>query len=394
MKYKTYIRVISLILAVLSICLCFWSCSKPFTDTEEDSRVSDTAKVTVENYSNTELTFEEMYKKIEPSIVKVLCYDYDGKKLLSQGSGFFIDKNGTFITNAHVVKDCYCVKVQTYFGTVYDVNLMYKYNDTTSDYAICRIKTEYSSIPIEFVQSVEKGDKVYAFGYPNGSYTVAVAEGKIITTDAVKDNVHYYVNSAKIDHGSSGGALINSKGQAIGITTGASSESDYVALRYVDFKDDIKSEFSGGKDPATYFHTVRSYTFAQPTMFLYFDATIVNVNADSDTEIQYEVNVKLKEEYHDAKILLDSHDGTTITIEIATTYDYYEILEDGTSHQTQVKECTAYFNFNSLEELKKGKNVFVTSAVPDSLPQNYYGMKINYDSTFWAIQKGMLTIYN
>ena len=46
-------------------------------------------------------------------MVKVYCYDYDGETLLSQGSGFFINKTGTFITNAHVVEDAYYIKIKT-----------------------------------------------------------------------------------------------------------------------------------------------------------------------------------------------------------------------------------------------------------------------------------------
>ena len=62
------------------------------------------------------LTREEVIAKLAPSAVKVTCYDSDGRTKLTQGSGFFLDENGVFITNAHVVQDCYFIKIQCHDG--------------------------------------------------------------------------------------------------------------------------------------------------------------------------------------------------------------------------------------------------------------------------------------
>lgn len=150
------------------------------------------------------LTQAEVTAKLRSAVVKVICYDYDGKTEISQGSGFFIDNSGTFITNAHVVEDCFFIKVQTSLGVAYDVDVMYKYNGTVSDYAICKAKNCFSSNSVEFTTKAEVGDTVYALGYPNDAFVMSTTSGKITSTDAVDGTKHYYANTAWIDHGSSG----------------------------------------------------------------------------------------------------------------------------------------------------------------------------------------------
>ena len=101
--------------------------------------------ISTESIPMLELTEAEIKKKLSHSLVKVLTYDYDGKTELAQGSGFFINRTGTFITNAHVVENCYYIKIKSYLGTTYDVDCMYAYNYDSSDYAICKAKNCYSS---------------------------------------------------------------------------------------------------------------------------------------------------------------------------------------------------------------------------------------------------------
>jgi S1-C subfamily serine protease len=218
-----------------------------------------------------DLTIEEIEEKLKPSVVKIICYDYDGTTEISQGSGFFIDDKGTFITNAHVIKNCYYMKITTYFGMTYDVDVMYVYNGTNSDYAICRASERQVSQPVEFVESAMRFDKVYALGYPNGTFSINTTEGEIVSREAVEGSKHYYANTATIDHGSSGGVLVDTKGRVLGITTGSFAEGGYVALKYQDFKDDVEKKHTGGKAPGKYFHDFEDYTFDSSTMDKYFD---------------------------------------------------------------------------------------------------------------------------
>ncbi len=398
MKHKLILRLIALL--VLSSCIvsCLISCGKRSDNgTETNDSDSDSIFESSDTSSKVEdlpiLSIDEIAKKLKPSIIKIICYDFDKKTVLSMGSGFFIDKNGTFITNAHVIDGCYYVKVQTYFGTVYDVNVMYTYNDVDSDYAICRLATEYSSQPVEFADFAKSGDKVYALGYTNESSEMSVRSGKILNADAVSGDRNYYTNTATIDHGSSGGALVDAHGRVLGITTGVAADGEYVALKYEDFKKDINKKYSGGKEPARYFHNVRDYKFSQSTMMLYFDC-YANVIIDSDLSIDFEVGAKLKDEFFEEKIVLDPSEKITITVMLETKFDYYEVVGDTTVHQTKVIEDTVYLNFESLEELKMGKAMPVTASIIDSIPENYYGMERSFDTSFWVLQNGSISIYS
>lgn len=393
-KSKANIKAVLLMLVILCILTFFSSCKGKITEkpsyTESNAQ---TETLPAEKTKNPILSRDEIFQKLKLSVVKVLGYDYDGKTLMSQGTGFFIDNNGTFITNAHVVRDCYYIKIRTYFNTVYDVDVMYTYNDSTSDYAICGLEVDYSSIPVEFAESAEEGDIVYALGYPKDAFDMNTTSGKIISADAVDGDKHYYINSAYIDHGSSGGALIDTSGRVLGLTTGSTSGGEFVTLKYSDFKADIENAHSTGKPPYKYFHNVLEYKFFQSTMNVYFDI-IVNVTADSDTSVEYAVTVALKDEYRDMKMVLDTSDISTVTVALETKYNYYAIGSDSTEAREHITTDTMYFNFNSLEELKKGITLSSTSSVLDLISADYYGMDISYVADFWVLQNGSFMMYS
>ena len=398
MKNRAWVKLIAFFLSCIFIFTSFASCRKNFGEDvdfsdstlEESLQQTDTSNDDGEDLKS--LTRDEIFKKLKPSILKVICYDFDGKKILSQGSGFFIDGNGTFITNAHVVENCYRIKVQTYFGTMYDVDVMYKYSAESSDYAICGIEVEYSSLPVEFATSTKVGDTVYAVGYPNDAYVMSNEVGKILTTDAIEGTKHYYVNTAQIDHGSSGGALVDEYGRVLGITTGVATEGAYVALKYDDFKADLDISPNSGKEPARYFHNVKDYTFSQSSMMLYFDI-YVNILDYTDSHLDYSVGVKLKEEYLNSKIDLDTDNTTTITVELKTIYDYDEIVDTNIIHRSKTTVSTVYLTFDSLSELKRGKEMPISSSIDDAKPENYSNMNISYDAQFWVLQTGKISIY-
>ena len=339
------------------------------------------------------LTQTEIITKLSPSVVKVICYDYDGKTEMSQGSGFFIDKQGTFITNAHVVEDCYFIKVKTHLGATYDVDVMCTYNNTYSDYAICKVENYYLSQPVEFTTEADVGDTVYALGYPNDAFIMNTTSGKITNTDAVDGTKHYYANTAWIDHGSSGGILADSKGRVLGITTGIFSDGEYAALKYQDFKFDAEGIHISGREPVEYFHTVKEYDFSSFSMPTYFDI-IVDVISYTDTSVYYRVWVQLKEQYLDDKIVLDSYGSATITIKLETEYDYYEVKSYGTSHQTKTTSDTIYFYFYSADEMKSGKSMSSSSSIFISSMNDYYGMDISYEADFYILQSGTIIIYD
>lgn len=337
------------------------------------------------------LTQAEVTAKLKSAVVKVICYDYDGTTEISQGSGFFIDSNGTFITNAHVVEDCFFIKVKTYLGATYDVDVMYKYNGTVSDYAICKAKNCFSSNAVEFTTEAAVGDTIYALGYPNDAYVMSTTSGKITSTDAVDGTKHYYANTAWIDHGSSGGILADAKGRVLGITTGIFADGEYAALKYQDFKFDAEGIHVGTKAPLEYFHTVDEVWLGSYNMDDYFDI-IVNASATSDTNVQYWVTVQLKDKYKNAKILIDSV-SISVTLKLDTEFNYKEIVSYGTANRTERDTKYLYFRFYNEGDLITGDQQYTYSSIYIGFTKEYYGMDISYDVDFFG-GNGTIIIYD
>ena len=337
------------------------------------------------------LTESEITSKLRPSVVKVTCYDYDGTTEISQGTGFFIDSVGTFITNAHVVEGCYFIKVKTYLGIEHDVDVMYKYNYTTSDYAICNAKNCFSSTPVEFATSADVGDTVYALGYPNDAFLLRTTSGEITSNNTVDGTKNYYANTAWIDHGSSGGILADDKGRVLGITTGIFADGEYAALKYQDFKFDASGFHIGGKAPVEYFHTVDEVWLGSHNLDEYFDI-IVQGTATSDTNVSYLVTVELKDKYKTKKIVIDSF-NISITVKLDTDYSYTEVTSYGTYNRTKTDTNYLYFYFYNNYELSTGDMVTSSSFITLSYSTEYYGMNITYDADFFG-GSGTIIIYD
>ena len=218
---------------------------KHCTVCDEDVDTEAIAKITYTENQTKEL--------LADSIVKIYCYSSDGFTATSQGTGFFIDQNGTFITNAHVVRDAYYVKIELFDGTIHKVDLILAYEFETSDYAILRVNN-LDTKAVSFSSDVGRGDVVYALGYPKDSKNLTAASGEILRP-AVKDGeVKYLESSAALAHGSSGGALVNSDGKVVGITTGQFSNGNFAVVAYRDVKEAITKKYTEGVPPISFFH--------------------------------------------------------------------------------------------------------------------------------------------
>ena len=324
------------------------------------------------------LTQAEVRKKLAKSLVKVCAYDYDGTTLLSQGSGFFINDSGSFITNAHVVEDCYYLKVVHQMAT-YSVKSMSVYNSTL-DYAICTIDSYIKTTPVEFSANAEIGDTVYAFGYPNN--LISFTSGTITSTTAKDGLKDFYESSAFIDNGSSGGILADAKGRVLGITTGQFNNGKYASLKYTEFKNDVLDRYFVTKAPLNYFHTVQEVGLYSFNVDDYFDIYITGT-ATSNTRVSYNVTVAIKDRYARKKILIDSI-SIRITLKLDTEYEYYEVGTYFDSLRRQTDTSYLYFNFYNESNLRSGVWQSASSSIFISSFTDYYGMDISYEVDFFG----------
>ena len=146
-----------------------------------------------------------------------MVYDASGNALRT-GSGFFIDSDGTLVTNYHVVEGGASAKITTMDNQVYDVSGVYDYNETT-DIALLKVNgSGFTSLKVS-TEPVSAGDTIYAIGSPLG-LSNTISSGIISNAARVYEGVTYIQVTAPISSGSSGGALIDSQGRAVGITSG------------------------------------------------------------------------------------------------------------------------------------------------------------------------------
>ena len=143
------------------------------------------------------------------------------------GSGFIIDRNGTILTNYHVVDGAQKIAVTLSDGKNYDAKVIGK--DQKSDIAVIKIDAGRDLPAVTFGDSdrLEVGEWVMAIGNPFGlDHTVTSgivsAKGRHIGTGPY-DN--FIQTDASINPGNSGGPLINLRGEVVGINTAIFSQS-------------------------------------------------------------------------------------------------------------------------------------------------------------------------
>src|SRR4029453_15515082 len=145
--------------------------------------------------------------------------------LRSLGSGFVVDKDGTILTNRHVVEGADKVVVSLTDGKKYDAKVVGQ--DERTDTALLKIEPRQPLTTIALGNSDETdvGEWVMAIGNPFGlggnSVTVGVVsfKGRNLTLGPQGTGVDMIQTDASINPGNSGGPLLNARGEVIGINT-------------------------------------------------------------------------------------------------------------------------------------------------------------------------------
>lgn len=154
-----------------------------------------------------------------------------------QGSGFFINSDGLAISNYHVFqgtnKGAELIKLakdDQYYKVTEVIH-----RDADEDFIIFRVSVSNTNyIPIAKYKP-QVGEKVYAIGSPRGLENT-FSSGEV---SQWRDRNLMQI-SALIDHGSSGGALINEYGEVVGITSGSFADGSQANLNYAWSIDAIK----------------------------------------------------------------------------------------------------------------------------------------------------------
>jgi len=145
------------------------------------------------------------------------------EKVQSLGSGFVIDRQGDILTNDHVVAGASGIRVGFSGGAKYPAKVVGA--DASSDLAVIRISAPPSALhPLAFDSSgaAQAGDPVYAIGNPFGldrtmTAGIVSATGRDIQAPNGLTIPNAIQTDAPINHGNSGGPLLDSLGRVIGV---------------------------------------------------------------------------------------------------------------------------------------------------------------------------------
>jgi S1-C subfamily serine protease len=195
------------------------------------------------------LSINEIYRASAPAVVHIETTsraqqpsDFFGNPFgttetqRALGSGFVIDKAGHIVTNYHVVRGANTIQVSFSNNERFKAKLVGV--DPSTDVAVLRVDVKsraLKSLPLGNSESVRVGDQVIAIGNPFGldrsvtSGIVSAVQRRIEAPNQLSIS-HVIQTDAALNHGNSGGPLLNAQGQVIGVNaqieTGGQSQGN------------------------------------------------------------------------------------------------------------------------------------------------------------------------
>jgi S1-C subfamily serine protease len=198
----------------------------------EDGTTTVVRQVTVEGSEPVAadgLSASEIYDRASKAVVEISANG--GSQTRAQGSGFVYDTEGHIVTNQHVVAGASSISVSFWNGVELDAELVG--TDPSTDLAVIRVDAPAGLLsPLRLADSsaVDVGDPVLAMGSPfglEGTITAGIvsalhremtAPNNYVITDTIQTD-------AAINHGNSGGPLVDRRARVIGVNAQIESES-------------------------------------------------------------------------------------------------------------------------------------------------------------------------
>jgi putative serine protease PepD len=187
------------------------------------------------------LTLEQIAKQSTKSVVEVDAtstspqspypYGGGGGTQSATGTGFVYVGDGHIVTNEHVIDGASSVSVKLSDGSTWKATVVG--SDTSSDLAVLKISApaaKLTPLPLADSSAVQVGDGVVAIGNPFGldgtvtSGIISAVDREIAAPDETPIEGAIQTDAA-INHGNSGGPLLDLQGKVIGVTAQIQSES-------------------------------------------------------------------------------------------------------------------------------------------------------------------------
>ncbi len=169
------------------------------------------------NLSDVSLSIEAIVENAGPAVVLITTI---GNNQSNLGSGFIVSPDGLVVTNFHVIKEASAVGVKLAKNNEIVTNVKVIKTDPFRDIAILKIGNPENlpSVALGDSDQVIVGERVIAIGNPQGLENT-VSDGLVSAIRDVEQGYKLIQISAPISQGSSGGALLNMRGEIIGVTS-------------------------------------------------------------------------------------------------------------------------------------------------------------------------------
>jgi len=191
------------------------------------------APTTVPASAGTALSINQIYERSGPGVVQITSTIGSSTSSSGQfqessealGSGFVLDKEGHIVTNYHVIDGATLIEVR--FSNDDTLKATLVGSDPSTDVALLKVDASARALtPLALADSdrIKVGDAVVAIGNPFGLERTVTAGIVSALQRAVKAPNGYSIDhviqtDAPINHGNSGGPLLNTRGDVIGITS-------------------------------------------------------------------------------------------------------------------------------------------------------------------------------
>ena len=193
--------------------------SKIDQDSAADGLAAADQPAATTSANNASLNIGDLFNKVNPAVATVITYD-SGNSKFSQGSGFFINKDGHFITNYHVIKGAYSITVQLKDKAEWDVAFVLAENEP-KDLVKLAVDIPGGALKPGMWLDIDPempgvADKIIVIGTPMGLGRT-VSDGIVSAVREIPDRGLVFQMTAPISRGSSGSPVIDMQGKVVGV---------------------------------------------------------------------------------------------------------------------------------------------------------------------------------
>lgn len=154
---------------------------------------------------------------------------------IKHGSAVVFDEDNSYyylLTNHHVIDDAISIDAVDYYNNSYDATLLELSGQSIYDLAILKIEKQIILSVLDIASSYQMNNSIRSIGYPNSIF--GITYGEILRKESIIHEVTFPVlhHSSYIQHGSSGGALINQDLKIIGINFAVKIENQVYIESY------------------------------------------------------------------------------------------------------------------------------------------------------------------